>query len=286
MDGLRDYLNQIGRWPLLTPAQEINLARLHQKGLAVRKSLGARKPTKAERRAIRIGDRAGRRMVECNMRLVVSIAKKYTRHCRTNELCDLIQYGAIGLQRAAEKFDPERGYKFSTYASPWIRQEVGRGIYRSDNTIYLPEHRQEQWLNLGKRASAFAQEHGRFPTQEELLEGSGLTAESYAQVSSVMRGAVSLDIQTHEDGDTIGALLASPDGEPKPLGDHEKLMLCVEELPKKDRDLIASRYGLEGAKPLTLGEIGAEHGVTGEAIRKRMATVRGKLREAMNQPRT
>jgi RNA polymerase primary sigma factor len=284
MDGLRDYLNEIGRWPLLTPAQEIDLARLHQAGLAVRRNLGARKPTRAERHTMRIGDRAGQRMVECNMRWVVSIAKKYTRMCRLHDLGDLIQYGALGLQHAASKFDPERGYKFSTYARDWIASHIGRGIYNEDSPIYVPERKQQQWLGLGRKAVAFAQSNGRMPTEAELLNGSDFTPEWYRQVHGVMVGAISLDMPAHEDGDTIGALIPSPAGSPEPTNDYGKLLKCVEALPEDDRGLIQKRYGFSDYHPHTLKSISEERGVSKEAVRRRILAIQQRLAVAISQP--
>jgi RNA polymerase primary sigma factor len=281
MDGTGNYLNEIGRWPLLTAAQEIILARLHQKGLQVRREIGNEKPTKAQRHTMRVGDRAGRRIVMCNLRLAVSLAKGYTHHCRLNDLDDLIQYAAIGLQRAAAKFDPERGYKFSTYASKWIRQEVGRGIYNTDPVVYMPEKRQMQWTRLGKKAAAFAQRHGRNPTERELLDGTGITHERYREITAVMLGRISLDVPVGEGGETFGQLLPSGEDQPMPISDYSRLMQCIDGLSEKDRELIAKRYGLGNNHPHTLTEIGAEIGVSHEAIRLRVARVQKQLLSAM-----
>jgi RNA polymerase primary sigma factor len=282
MDATGHYLNEVGRWPLLTAAQEIILARLHQNGLQVRRDLGSKRPTKAQRHAMRVGDRAGQRMVLCNLRLGVSIAKRYTRICRLNDLDDLIQYAAIGLQRAAAKFDPERGYKFSTYATKWIRQEVGRGIYSTDSVVYLPERQQQQWLNLGKKAAAFAQQYNRSPKEAELLDGTDFTSERYREITAVMVGRLSLDAPVSEDGATLGDFLTDNSNTPSVTADYSKLLQCVDALPEKDRDLIAKRYGLGDNPSHTLSDIGAEDGVSRETVRLRVMRIQRQLHTALS----
>jgi RNA polymerase primary sigma factor len=289
MDATGAFLNSISRWPLLTPAQEIELARLHQKGLEVRRQVADSTPTREQRRLMRIGDRAGQRMVLCNLRLAVSIAKKYTRICKLNDFDDLVQFAAIGLQHAVSKFDPERGYKFSTYATKWVRQAVGRGIYNTDNAVYVPERLQQHWINLGRRAAAFAQEHGRAPTEDELLDGIDITPDRYRKVNAVMRGAVSLDARALEDGETIGELLAAPapsdsDGEEAPAADYGRLMDCVDALSDKERDLITQRYGLRGTSPCTLKEAAAKCGRNRKTITESITRIQRKLHSSLTQP--
>lgn len=283
MDSLGAFLNEIGRWPLLTPAQEIELARLHQKGLAVRRGLGARKPTKAERHLMRVGDRAGQRMVECNMRWVVSIAKKYTYMCKLHELGDLIGYGALGLQYAASKFDPERGYKFSTYARDWIANYIRRGIYGYDSVVYVPENGWQGWSRLGKKAQAFSQEHGRLPRLDELLDGASMSPERYRQIGSALTRAASLDVPTHEDGDTLGELLsdAAPEPEYEPPAEFARVMDALQSLPGKDRSLISLRYGLDDNHSHTFIEIAKIYGLSRNAVMERQARAERRLRESL-----
>jgi RNA polymerase primary sigma factor len=283
MDSLGHYLNEIGRWPLLTPAEEIELARLHQKGLQVRREVGSRTPTRNERRLMRVGDRAGDQMVIRNLRLAVSIAKKYARLCRLNDLDDLIQYGAIGLKRAVAKFDPERGYKFSTYATKWVRQEVGRGIYNSDGVVYLPERNQQIWMNIGNKAAAFVNEHGRSPTQQELMDGTGLTPERYREITNVMLGRVSLDVPVGDGGETFGDLLVDSGVSDSASRDYGWLRESVDALPPEDRDLIAKRYGLGENHPHTYVEISAECGVSTTTAHNRTARAHERLRAQLTQ---
>lgn len=286
MDATGKFLSNVSRWPLLTPAQEIELARLHQKGLEARRQAAGNRPTKAQRRLMKIGDRAGQRMVLCNLRLAVSIAKKYTRVCKLNELDDLVQFAAIGLQNAAAKFDPERGYKFSTYATKWIRQAVGRGIYNTDNAVYVPERLQQHWLNLGRHAAAFVQEHGKAPTEAELLDGAEISPDRYREINAVMRGAVSLDAKVREDGATLGELLVSDEQGKTHTAGFGKLLSCVDALPDKDRKLIAMRYGLGGYPAHNLTEVAKECGRCHKTLGANLTRIEQKLHSALTQPAT
>jgi RNA polymerase primary sigma factor len=249
-DSLQLFLNEAGRYPLLTAAEEVELAKL-----------------------IESGDKAAKdRMINSNLRLVVSIAKKYQGHGLS--LLDLIQEGIIGLIRAAEKFDWRRGYKFSTYATWWIRQAVQRGVANKSRTIRIPVHIVEREQKIARAERELVAELERAPTEEELAKRSKLPLKHVKEVRSAARAVASLDKPVGDDGDTAyGDLVARDSGDVEQevtvsLGE-DALHRAVAALPERERQVIKLRYGIGGeTDPMSLEKIGVELGVTRERVRQ------------------
>jgi RNA polymerase primary sigma factor len=249
-DSLQLFLNEAGRYPLLTAAEEVELAKLIERG-----------------------DKAAKdRMINSNLRLVVSIAKRYQGHGLS--LLDLIQEGIIGLIRAAEKFDWRRGYKFSTYATWWIRQAVQRGVANKSRTIRIPVHIVEREQKLARAERDLLTELGRPPTEEELAKKAKLSLKHVKEVRAAARAVASLDKPVGDDGDTsFGDLVARESGNVEEevtvsLGE-DALHRAVELLPERERKVIKLRYGLGGERdPMSLELIGQELGITRERVRQ------------------
>ena len=250
LDSLRLYLRAIGRVGLLTSAQEVDLA------------------SRIER-----GDMAAKQhMIEANLRLVVSIAKGYMG--RGLGFLDLIQEGSLGLIRAVEKFDHRRGYKFSTYATWWIRQAVTRAIADKARTIRIPVHMAERLSKLGQVERQLVQQLGREPTTEELAEALDRPVREVKEMKRIAQSPISLERPVGEDEDSELGDLIEDDGSISPLDQtidnlrRETLARALGSLPGRERGVIAMRYGLDGEEPRTLEEVGRAFGVTRERIRQ------------------
>ena len=288
-DLVRSYLRDIGRVPLLSHEQEITLGRqvpdlvaleeLEQE-LAMRS--GGSKPDSEQlaqaagltpqqlRKRLRSGQRAKERMVAANLRLVVSVAKKYTK--RNMELLDLIQEGTIGLVRGVEKFDPTRGYKFSTYAYWWIRQGITRAIAEKSRTIRLPIHITETLNKLKKGQRELSQELGRTPTVTELAEYVELPEEEVKDLLCRARQPVSLETKVGDGDDTeLLDLLASDGSQPEELVDGECLRgdmrALLEQLPDLQGRVLKMRYGIDVDEPMSLTGIGRILGMSRDRVR-------------------
>jgi RNA polymerase primary sigma factor len=196
-EAIQSYLNEIGRYPLLTKAQEVLLGTQVQAWMAI-KDKDKDCYTSEDKKIARLGKKAKEKFVKSNLRLVVNLARKYSGHCKTLDLMDLIQEGNVGLIRAVEKFDPTRGYAMSTYAYWWIRQAMQRAIQSSDLTIRLPINIHEAALRIKRVIESLSQELGREPTAQEISEHSGSTVEEIRLVLHAPRIAVSLDKQSIE----------------------------------------------------------------------------------------
>jgi RNA polymerase primary sigma factor len=277
MDTFGQYLENISRWPLLTPAQEIELGRLKQAGIEVSERIGTCKPNRKESRAIKTGQRAVERMVLCNLRLVVSIAKNYIGHCSLHDIEDLVQYGSIGLKRAAERFDHEKGYKFSTYATWWIRQEIQRGIYKADRTIRLPEHCRLTWARLRKQNVLLTNKLGRTPTQDEVMEAAEVSKKDYLLLTRSMEKTFSLNAQL-ESGNELIENLTDPSSSNEISTDYALLLAFIETLREDDRDLIARRFGICGHHEHTLVELGDQRGVTRQRIKQKVDKIQDRIK--------
>ena len=277
MDSFDEYLKTISRWPLLTPVQEIELSRLKQAGLAKAESIGTCKPTRQDLRIIKKGQRSIEHMVLCNLRLVVSIAKNYVRGCNTHTIEDLVQYGSIGLKRAVEKFDHEKGYKLSTYATWWIRQEIHRGIYKADRAIRLPEHCRQYWARLRKHTNDLTHKLGRPPTLDELLAAAEVSMKDYALVERAMGGITSLNTPMESGAEMIEYL---PDqGNFNEIAtDYTALLDSVLLLRDDDREIINRRYGLNGHSVHSLVEIGKQRGISRQGVKDRLNRIEANLK--------
>jgi RNA polymerase primary sigma factor len=249
-DSLQLFLNEAGRYPLLTAAQEVELAKRIEAGEKQAKDL----------------------LVNSNLRLVVSIAKKYQGHGLT--LLDLIQEGIIGLIRAAEKFDWRKGFKFSTYATWWIRQAVQRGVANKARTIRIPVHIVEREQKISRSERELVAKLERAPTLEELAKHSKLPIKQVREVRAAARAVASLDKPVGEgDTATYGDLFASDEKTPAEQVEvdltERALHQAVGELPEREQRILKLRYGLNGeADPKSLEEIGRILGITRERVRQ------------------
>jgi len=298
-DSIRVYLQEIGRIRLLRPDEEIELARkiadllqLEELAAQFEADHGHYPDTKEWavlvdmplikfRRRLMLGRRAKEKMVQSNLRLVVSIAKKYMN--RGLSFQDLIQEGSLGLIRAAEKFDHEKGYKFSTYATWWIRQAITRAIADQSRTIRLPVHLYETISRIKKTTKTLSQEFGRKPTEEEIAESMEMTIEKLRFIAKSAQLPISLEtpIGKEEDsrlGDFIEADIENPEQDVAKNLLREDLEGVLATLSPRERDVLRLRYGLDDGRMKTLEEIGQIFDVTRERIRQIEAKALRKLR--------
>jgi len=266
------YLASIGREPLLTPAEEIELGNQVQAMMRLEEQKNE-EYSPLERKIIKIGHRSKQRMMKANLRLVVSVAKKYQG--KGLELLDLIQEGSLGLERAVEKFDPTRGYKFSTYAFWWIRQSMTRAIACQSRTIRLPVHLSERLSTIRKVSLDLAHKLGAMPSRQEIAEALNMPIE---ELDSLLRQSLttsSLDapINADEGRSFLGDLIADNSAE-EPLdkverGMHqEQLSRWLDQLTEQEREVLGLRFGLNGQERHTLAEIGRQLDVSRERVRQ------------------
>jgi RNA polymerase primary sigma factor len=248
-DSLQLFLNDASRYRLLTPDEEIELAKRIERGDAEAKA----------------------RMINANLRLVVSIAKRFQGH--ELALLDLIQEGVLGLIRAVEKFDWRKGFRFSTYATWWIRQGVERGIQTKARAIRLPVNVLERQRRMAKAERELARALGREPTDEEIAERLDMPLRHIRQARQASRTVTSLDRPVGEDGETaFGELM--PSERPAPEEEVESsrraaiLRRAVADLPDREREVVILRYGMDGGEPAPLREIGRQLGITQERVRQ------------------
>jgi RNA polymerase primary sigma factor len=248
-ESLALFLAELARYPLLTAAEEVALAKRIERG-----DTGAKES-----------------MVNSNLRLVVSIAKRYRN--QGVPFLDLIQEGSLGLIRAAEKFDWRRGYKFSTYATWWVRQAVQRAVQNQAATIRLPLHVGERRQKLSSAARKLAAEHGREPTRDELAAATGLSLRQVAEALDVVRDSVSLNLSVGEDGEIeLGDMLedrtaVDPSETVEQLLQGEQLRRLLDALPERERRILELRFGLDN-DPQSLEAIGRTIGLTRERVRQ------------------
>ena len=260
-DALQLFLNEAGRYKLLTAAEEVELAKLIERGDKEAKDL----------------------MINSNLRLVVSIAKKYQGHGIS--LLDLIQEGIIGLIRAVEKFDWRRGFKFSTYATWWIRQAVQRGVANKSRTIRIPVHIVEREQKMSRAERALTAQLERDPTDEEVAEKAKLSLKHVKEVRAAARAVTSLDKPVGATGDaSFGDLIAGEDVEPSEEVQvslaEDAVRSAVETLPEREREIVKLRYGMNGdPDPKSLEEIGRTLGLTRERVRQIEARALQRLAE-------
>jgi RNA polymerase primary sigma factor len=287
-DPVRMYLQEIGRYPLLTPQQEVELAMQTEAGVRAEEKLETVDLLPPEERlilerAVRQADRARKRLVEANLRLVVSIAKKYVG--RGLSLLDLIQEGNLGLIRAVEKFDYRKGFKFSTYATWWIRQAVTRALADQARTIRVPVHMVETINKLARAQRTLMQELGRDPTIEEIAEELELEPEKVTELRRIAQDPVSLETPLGEEEDsTLADFVEDHDAEIPVEAASFKLLqsylsLTLEGLNQREREVLIMRFGLADGKVRTLEEVGAHFNVTRERIRQIETKALAKLRQ-------
>ncbi|RDI53296.1 sigma-70 family RNA polymerase sigma factor [Nocardia mexicana] len=290
-DPIRDYLHRIGRTALLTADQEYELGERMAAGLRAEQRLseigtGATELGTAERRELTRAVRAGRaakdHMIEANLRLVVSIAKRYPAPPGMS-LLDLVQEGTLGLIRAVEKFDHQRGLKFSTYATWWIKQAVGRAIDDKSRAIRIPAHVAEILHRITRAQRTLGQRLGREATPEELATELELPAEKVREVLGHARDPISLHLQVGDDDTELGALIADQGPDPSTtVADasiRTQLGAVLATLAEREAQVLVLRYGLDGTEPRTLEQVGRMLGVSRERIRQIEAKSMAKLRK-------
>jgi len=294
-DPVRTYLKAIGKIPLITAEQEVELSQRIEAGLFAEEKLDLADGSLTERDRLDLGwiaedgRRAKNHLLEANLRLVVSLAKRYTG--RGMLFLDLIQEGNLGLIRAVEKFDHTLGYKFSTYATWWIRQAITRGLADQSRTIRIPVHMVEVINKLARVWRQMGQDLGRDPTPEELAMELDMTPEKVVEIQKYGREPISLHGPMGEDGDTEFGDLIEDSEAVQPLEAisftllREKLHAVLDTLTEREAGVISMRFGLTDGHPKTLDEIGKVYGVTRERIRQIESKTMLKLRHpSRSQP--
>ena len=287
-DPVKVYLKEIGRVPLLTPEEEVNLALTIKAGSEAKEKYDADPDALSEEekaaclKAIKKGVAARKRLSEANLRLVVSIAKRYVG--RGMQFLDLIQEGNLGLIKAVEKFDHTKGFKFSTYATWWIRQAITRAIADQARTIRIPVHMVETINKVKKVSSQLLHEQGKEPTAEEIAERLEMSVDKVREIMRVAQEPVSLETPIGEEEDShLGDFI--PDDEapvPAEVASHtllrEQLSEVLDTLTEREEKVLRLRFGLVDGLPRTLEEVGKEFNVTRERIRQIEAKALRKLR--------
>lgn len=288
-DMVRTYLHEIGRVPLLTHEQEIVYGKQVQRMMSLlemkdqlTQTQGIEPSVKEWAKAVNLkepelnkileqGNRAKRKMIEANLRLVVAIAKKYQK--RNMEFLDLIQEGSLGLERGVEKFDPTKGYKFSTYAYWWIRQAITRAIAQQARTIRLPIHITEKLNKIKKTQRELSQKLGRSATPAEIAAVLDIEPAQIRECLSIARQPISLDVRVGDNQDTeLSELLEDHDASPDQYITQELLRQdlknLMEELTPQQRSVLILRFGLEDGKELSLAKIGKRLNISRERVRQ------------------
>ncbi|HEX2700580.1 MAG TPA: sigma-70 family RNA polymerase sigma factor [Acidimicrobiales bacterium] len=287
-DGVRLYLNDIARHPLLTRADEAHLAGLIKLGREAAAELESGSEAAEQNRVellgvVKAGEDAASKFVKSNLRLVVSIAKGY--RASGLPLLDLIQEGNMGLIRAVERFDASRGFKFSTYATWWVRQAITRGIANTSRTIRLPVHAVDQLLRLRKAVAAYEMTHGRPPAPCELIDALTMPLSKIEELLPYLVDPVSLSEPRGDTGDTelgelvVDAAALPPDQSVLAAMLPAQVAALLDRLDAREREILTLRYGLDRGEPRTLAEVAAKFGVSRERIRHIESKAIAKLRD-------
>lgn len=271
-DNFRDYLNEVGRYPLLTTDQEIELSRRVMRYMQLKEE--KRELTKEEQRAYKSGFKARERLVKCNLRLVIHISRRFAMRIRTSGMdhLDLIQEGAVGLQRAAELFDGTKGYKFSTYAYWWIRQSMNRALEMQDRVVRVPSNALEKMNRAFKLQNEFMQLNGKPATLDEIAGLMDTDADALRLIIERSGFHTSLDTLAIEDGTSLIDMLKSEeDLFENVLSDQrsDDLERAFYQLNEDDQNIIKKYFGLFGTPEQALHSIGKDLGVSRERIRQR-----------------
>lgn len=283
--GIDTYLDSIGAVPLLTPDQEIQLGRQVQRMVELKEQ--GRELTSQERKEVRVGERAMERFVQSNLRLVVSVAKRYVGVLEHMDLMDLVQEGNIGLITAVRKFDPGRGYKFSTYSYWWIRQAMLRGISAKERAIRLPGKVSDMASNWNKKVRELSQELRRMPNTEEMAVAFDLSVEEVRMYLDRGKYVTSLDVvMVAGEGSSVMEMIkdpADPDGtlamEQSELRETvDALEAALDVLTPKERDYVQRKWGLHGRPEETFMDMGKEAGLSRERIRQVVDTAQRKMK--------
>jgi len=283
-EAIRQYLDGIGSYNLLDAEDEVRLAKAIETGRKADGALESEKDDKKRRnlhQMVRAGEEARQTFIRCNLRLVVSIAKRYG-HAKLPFL-DLVQEGNLGLIRAVEKFEYRKGFKFSTYATWWIRQAITRAIADKSRTIRVPVHMMDTINQLHSAEGNLTKRLGRQPTDEELADESGLTVEKITEARKVAPEPVSIFEPVGDDNAMLGDFIEDLDAA-APFDliasklNIENLRFVLERLTDRERTIIEMRYGLGGGDPATLDEVGRHFNVTRERIRQIEAKALAKMR--------
>ena len=285
------YLNDIGKYPLLTKADEVRLGEAVQAGEAAAAELLSGRQVGADRRAeleelVRAGTAAAIQFVNSNLRLVVSIAKRYPTSGLP--LLDLVQEGNFGLMHAVEKFDPHKGFKFSTYATWWIRQAIGRGVANTGRAIRLPVHAGDQLFALRMESIAYEVRHGRPARAAELASAVDLPLRKVEELLPYLQDPVSLSEPLHDGERELGDLVedtssAAPDQQVFAAMLPTQVAELLSGLDAREREVLCLRYGLDRGRPRTLEEVSQHFDLTREGIRQIEAKAVLKLRRRFNR---
>jgi len=286
-DTLRDYLNEIGKIPLLTAAEEIELGHAIQRMIAI-----GNKPhyTKEEQRIRKIGRRAKDRMIQGNLRLVINVATKYKHLVNRISLHDLIQEGNIGLIRAVELFDPGRGYKFSTYAYWWIRQGITRSIQVQDRIIKLPTGASDILRKVKRYMAEYHEKHGKNPSIEQCAEYADVTVDLIKNYLRSASDATSLDQKLnngHEDASFLVDFIAAVDNDPEEdvlqTTQIEAVTQALEHMNGLHKQAMILRFGLDGSPPCSKREISRKLGIGQDTVKRLLNTAQHEMRVILRE---